>query len=146
MDTVSSPRWPRRVLGRLHPWRELGDAWRRLRFRHAVHQLSEHIRIDLSEDERAYTVLASLPGAHKDDIEVMLEGKRVRISAETCAEQRQGAGSALRCERYVGRRRRTLVLDREIDPARGRAEYRNGVLRLDLPKLSPPRGTPIPVR
>lgn len=147
MNTVSSPTRPRRTLARPHPLRYLHEAWRHLCYRHAVRQMSEQIRIDLKETAQAYTVLASLPGANKDDIEVWLDGYHVRIGIRTSAEHAQHEGaSTLRRERYVGRRHRTLTLAQEVDASRSSAEYRHGVLKLVLAKAGEQRGMPVPVR
>lgn len=132
---------PRRVLTRLHLLRDLGEAWRRLRFRHAVRQLDQHIRIQLDEDAKAYTVLALLPGAGKGDIEVAVDGNHVRIRTKGSAEHSEHEGrSLLRRERYVGRRYRMLRLPQEVDAGLSSAEFSHGVLKLVLPKAARPRG------
>lgn len=146
MNTASPQERPRRALTRLHPFRNLGEAWQRLRYRHAVNQLGRQIRVRLSEDANAYTVLALLPGAGKGDIEVAVEGCCVRIRANGRAEHAQHEGrSLLRRERYVGHRYRMLRLPREVDAEHASAEFRHGVLKLVLPKGSQPRGL-VPVR
>jgi len=40
------------------------------------------IRVDLSENDTAYSVRAEIPGAKKDDIKVQVDGNRVSISAK----------------------------------------------------------------
>lgn len=137
---------PRRALARLHPLRGLREEWQRLRFEHAVRQLGQQIRVELCDDEQAYTVRAWLPGADKGDIEVALDGNCVRIVAGARVDHVQHQGAAqLRRERYVGRRSRLLRLPREVDATRASAEYRHGVLELVLPKAGPPP-TLVPVR
>lgn len=136
----------RRALAHLHPLRGLRETWQRLRFDHAVRQLSRQIRIQLREDTQAYTVWAWLPGADKGDIEVGLDGNCVRIAAKARIENAQHLrATQLRRERYVGQRSRVLRLPQNVDPARARAEYRHGVLELVLPKAGPPP-TLVPVR
>jgi HSP20 family protein len=130
----------------MHPLRDLGDAWRRLRFRQAVRKLNEQIRVDVSEDAQTYTVLASLPGVAREDILVTLDANRVHIS--TCASVEHAehdAASLLKRERYVGRRDRTLLLAQDVDPLHANAEYHHGVLKLILPKVGSPRGVNIAV-
>lgn len=132
MNRIRSPRLP-------HPLRGLRETWQRLRFDHAVRELGQQIRIQLREDAKAYTVLAWLPGAEKGDIEVALDGNRVRIAAGAGVEQvrHQGSGT-LRREHYRSRRTRLLRLPQQVDAATARAEYRHGVLELVLPKAGPP--------
>lgn len=45
-------------------------------------QRQMQIRMDLKEDDNAYTVHADLPGVKKEDIHVNIEGNQVSISAE----------------------------------------------------------------
>ncbi|MYM76254.1 Hsp20 family protein [Duganella sp. FT134W] len=146
MHPLLPDRPPRRALAPLHPLRRLREAWQRRRFEHALRQLGQPIRIELREDAQAYTVLAWLPGADKGDIEVALDGNRVRIVAGARIAQAQHLGdSQLRRERYAGRRLRVLRLPQQIDAASARAEYRHGVLELVLPKAGPPPAL-VPVR
>ena len=52
------------------------------------------IKLDVSEDEKAYTVKAETPGVSKDDIHVSVEGNLVSISAEVKKEcEAENAGS-----------------------------------------------------
>lgn len=146
MHPVSLSDRPRAAPAGIHPLRGLREAWQRLRFEHAVRRLGRQIRIHLREDAQAYTVWAWLPGAAKGDIEVALDGNRVRIAAGARLEQVQHQGAShLRRERYVGRRERLLRLPQAVDAGRARAEYRLGVLELVLPKAGPPP-TLVPVR
>ncbi|MGD9888271.1 MAG: Hsp20/alpha crystallin family protein [Halothiobacillaceae bacterium] len=94
-----------------------------------------HIRIDVKEDDKAYSVHANIPGVNKDDIYVVIEGNTVSISAEVkkTSEQKEGE-KILRTERFVGRANRSFMLEHEVDETAAVAKYENGVLELTLPK------------
>jgi HSP20 family protein len=94
------------------------------------------MRIDVTENEKAYTVKADIPGVKKDDINVRVEGNMVQIDAETKSEKEtKGNGDkVLRSERYYGTVSRAFSLAQEIDSDKVQAKYADGVLTLELPK------------
>lgn len=95
------------------------------------------IRVDLSENDTAYSVRAEIPGAKKDDIKVQVDGNRVSISAETKKVKEEKEGERVICrECYQGSSYRSFSLDHDIDEANTQAKYENGVLELTLPKKS----------
>jgi HSP20 family protein len=93
------------------------------------------IKIDVSEDDKAYTVHAEIPGVKKEDINVNIDGNQVAISAEIKNEKEVKEGEKiLHSERYYGRVSRTFTLSDDVDEATAQAKYNNGVLELWLPK------------
>ena len=93
------------------------------------------IKIDVSEDDRAYTVHAEIPGVKKEDVHVTIDGNQVAISAEVKNEKEVKEGEkVLRSERYYGKVSRAFTLGQDVDEASAQAKYDNGVLELRLPK------------
>lgn len=93
------------------------------------------IKMDVTENDKAYTVKAELPGVRKEDIQVSIDGNTVSISAEVKKESEQKEGEkVLRSERYYGRVARSFSLGSDIDEANASAKYTDGVLELVLPK------------
>jgi HSP20 family protein len=93
------------------------------------------IKIDVKENDQAYTVQADVPGVGKDEIQVSLDGAIVMLRAEIKQEDVQTKDDKLlRTERYVGIISRSFQLPQEIDPSQSKAKYENGVLTLTLPK------------
>lgn len=93
------------------------------------------IKIDVKENEKAYTVDAEMPGVAKDNIHVSIDKNRVSISAEVKKESEQKEGeTVLRSERYFGSASRSFTLENEIDETAANAKYVDGVLELTLPK------------
>ena len=95
------------------------------------------IRVDVKEDDKAYTVHAEIPGVSKDDIQVSVDQGVVTLRAEIKQEDIKSDNSkTLRSERYYGAVARSFQLPQEIDQAQSKAKYADGVLTLTLPKKS----------
>jgi len=95
------------------------------------------IRIDVSEDDGAYTVHADVPGVKKEDINVTIEGNQVAISAEVRrTRDEKNADKVVHAERFVGKAYRAFSLAQDVDETQAHAKYADGVLELRLPKKS----------
>jgi HSP20 family protein len=93
------------------------------------------IKMDVSEDDKAFRVKAEIPGVKKEDIKVSIDGNQVSISAEVKKETEEKKGeTVIRSERYYGNQYRGFTLQQDIDQARAEAKYEDGVLILTLPK------------
>ena len=92
-------------------------------------------RVDVSENENAYTLRAEIPGVKKNDISITIDGDTVAISAEVKNEKEVKNGDrVLRAERYYGKVYRAFTLGQAVEEAATAAKYANGVLELTLPK------------
>ena len=92
-------------------------------------------RMDVSENDKEYQVLADLPGVKKEDISITISGNQVAVSAEVKHEKDAEKGETmLRGERYYGKIQRSFALGQEVDQATAQAKYNDGVLELTLPK------------
>jgi HSP20 family protein len=95
------------------------------------------IRVDITENEKDYSVRAEIPGAKKDDIRVSVDGNYVSIAAEVRKEEEKKSGKDGRVlvkETYYGATSRSFTLDHEIDDKAVIAKLEDGVLKLTLPK------------
>ncbi|MCW8806603.1 MAG: Hsp20/alpha crystallin family protein [Rhodanobacter sp.] len=95
------------------------------------------MRIDVTEDDKAFHVKAEVPGVDKDAIEVSADGNQVTISAEVKRESKPGneEGQTELCsERHYGKVCRSFTLPGDFDSAKVDAHYEVGVLALSLPK------------
>jgi HSP20 family protein len=91
--------------------------------------------MDVSEDDKSYTVHAEIPGVNKDDIHVTIEGNQVTVGAEVKREMDVKDGErVLRSERYYGSAYRSFTLPTEVDESTSQAKYDKGVLELKLAK------------
>lgn len=105
------------------------------------------VRIDVNENDQGYQVKADLPGVHKEDIQVRVDGNVVRIDAE-CKSEKETRGEGdkvLRSERCYGSLSRSFSLASDIDDSQVEAKYADGVLSLQLPKKAPPAARKITI-
>lgn len=92
-------------------------------------------RVDVSENDKAYTLRAELPGVKKENIHVTIDGDTVAVSAEVKTEKDvKNDERVLRSERYVGKLYRAFTLGQPMDEASATAKFTDGVLELTLPK------------
>ena len=92
-------------------------------------------RMDVTENDKEYRVLAELPGVKKEEINITISGNQVAVSAEVKFEKDvKNGGTVLRAERYYGKIQRSFALGQEVDEATAEAKYNDGVLELKLPK------------
>jgi HSP20 family protein len=92
---------------------------------------------EVSEDEKAYYITAELPGLEKDNIEIAVNDDVLSIKAEKKAEASRSEGSVHFSERRYGTYRRDFRLADNVDTDNVAADFKNGVLKLTLPKKEP---------
>ena len=93
------------------------------------------IKVDVEENDKAYTVKAEIPGVKKEDINVQIEGNQVSITAESKQEKDvKENGKVIRSERYYGSLYRSFSLGQDVDQGAAVAKYADGILNLTLPK------------
>lgn len=95
-------------------------------------------RTDIKDEGDKFVLEAELPGFDKNDIKLDLDGDSLVITAEhnTVNEEKDNDGKYIRRERSYGSYQRSFDVS-AVDTDRIDAEYKNGVLILDLPKKSP---------
>ena len=91
--------------------------------------------VDIIEDNDAFLFQADLPGVSPGDIDVSYENGVLTIAAKAHPRQPQGHRYVWR-EYGVGHFYRQFTLNTPVDADAIRAEYRNGVLDLTVPKAA----------
>ena len=109
-------------------------------------ETSFDIKIDLKEAEKEFMVEAEIPGVKKEDILVDVEGDTVSIRAEVKKEKEEKKGEkVVYSERSYGMVSRSFTLPMDVDDKAVKAEYKDGVLKLVLPKKTNGTGRRITV-
>jgi HSP20 family protein len=124
-------------LARFDPFTNMEDWFKGFGLRPLFNEIETAplIKIDLTENDKTYTIHAEIPGVNKEDIKVQVDGNRVSINAETKKEKEEKEGERIICrECYQGSSYRSFTLDHDVDEANTSAKYENGVLELILPK------------
>jgi HSP20 family protein len=80
-------------------------------------------------------VIVELPGIDKDDLQIQAKENTIRISGKKSINYQEGV-SVHRRERVSGEFDRTLSFPVQIDPDGIKAEYRDGLLALFLPRAA----------
>lgn len=131
-------RWnPIGSLSRMDPFFDFDDLLRGIAPRRSLaheYERTMDMRLDVNEDDKAYTVNVDIPGVKKNDIDISVEGNQVTLRAEVKREKSREKEKEIYNERYSGQAFRAFTLPTEIDSASAKATYDGGVLTLILPK------------
>jgi len=90
--------------------------------------------VDISETEGEYLIKAELPEVKKEDVKVTVEDGVLTIQGERRQEKEEKGRKFHRVERSYGSFVRSFTLPESVDEAGVKAEYKDGVLNLHLPK------------
>lgn len=117
---------------RSDPFRFLDD-WSRRFFSTPFFGGTMTFRTDISDQGDSYLLEADLPGFDRDDIHIEVYGDDLVIRAERSSQQEEKKEQYLHCERSYGScQRRFDVSGIDVDGIH--AKYKDGVLRLTMPK------------
>jgi len=94
-------------------------------------------RVDVLDLGDALQVVADMPGAKKEDIEINLTPERIEISAESSTETERKEEEYTYRERGYASYRRMLDLPADVLPDKAEATFNNGVLEVKIPKKEP---------
>ena len=90
--------------------------------------------LDIFEDKDNVIVKAELPGMKREEIEVSLHDGSLSISGERKSETKHEEAEVYRAERFVGRFQRTVSLPTAVAADKVKAQYKDGILTVTLPK------------
>lgn len=95
--------------------------------------VAPEMRVDVRQKDDAYLLEAELPGMKKEDISLNVEDGVLTISAEINQEKKESREGYVCSERRSGHVERSFNLE-GIDVGGIRADYRDGMLMVRLPK------------
>src|SRR5260221_115426 len=90
--------------------------------------------LDVREDRDNFVIRAELPGLRREDIDVSLQDGALVISGERKVEKTEEGVEVRRQERFYGRFQRALTLCEPVAADKVKADCRDGVLTVTLPK------------
>ena len=120
---------------------EMEDMIRNMWYGFPFHQMTEDIdvawtpRLDVSETDKAIEIIADLPGMEKKDINVSLEDDLLTIKGERKQEKEKSGQHYHSIERRYGSFYRSLRLPTEVQGTKINASFKDGVLKITLPKV-----------
>ena len=90
--------------------------------------------VDISETDEAFHIAVELPEVKKEDVRITVDNGILTLQGERTQEREEKDRKIHRIERSYGRFVRSFSLPGIVDDTKVRAEFKNGVLYLDLPK------------
>jgi len=90
--------------------------------------------LDVHEDKDNFVIQAELPGMKREEIDVSLHDGALSISGERKAEKKYEEAEIYRTERFFGKFQRTVTLPAPVAADKVKAQYKDGVLTITLPK------------
>lgn len=134
-------------LTRWSPWRELEDMEKRLSTifgrapmpttgekKEAISVAEWSPLVDITEDDKEYIVKAEIPDMKKEDIKINVHDDVLSISGDRKYEKEEKGKKYHRVERAYGSFMRSFTLPEDADGSKVNAEYKDGVLKVHLPK------------
>ncbi len=119
-------------------WREMDNLFGRFfgDVRRTESALTGHFApaLDISESDDEFVVKAELPGVDPKAVDISLSGNLLTIKGEKKAESEEKGKNFHRIERSYGSFSRSFQLPCEVREEDVKAEYKDGVLNLRLPK------------
>jgi HSP20 family protein len=100
---------------------------------------------DISETDKEYIVKAELPGVKREDVKVSIADGVLTIKGERKQEKEEKGEHTHRLERAYGSFCRSFSLPDDANDKQVRAETKDGVLRVHVPKTSTAKSTPIEI-
>ena len=89
---------------------------------------------DVFEDKDNVYVRTELPGMRKEDINLSLHNGSLSVSGERKSDDQLKEAEVYRSERFFGRFQRTITLPTPIAVDKVKAQYKDGLLEVTLPK------------
>lgn len=91
-------------------------------------------RVDLIDRDEEILVRAEVPGVEKNDLNVDLSGQLLTIHGERRHEEKEEEGEYFRAEIARGAFTRTIRLPEDVELEKAKAEFKDGILEIHLPK------------
>ena len=134
-------------LTRWSPWKELEDMEKRLSTlfgrapvatdgekKEAIFVAQWSPLVDITEDDKEYVVKAEIPEMKKEDIKINVHDDVLTVSGERRYEKEEKGKKFHRVERAYGSFMRSFALPEDADGSKISAEYKDGMLKVHLPK------------
>lgn len=94
-------------------------------------------RVDVYQTEKDVMVKAEIPGVSKEDLNVYVDENSIRLAGQIKREQGFNNENMYRTERFYGSFSRTIPLPVEVKTEQAKAEYKDGILSIIVPKVEP---------
>ena len=133
---------------RYEPWGLLNRLRREIdqNFESVARDASWTPAVDIHEEAKQFVVRADLPGVTPKDIELTAEKGVLSLRGSRDFEQKNDDGHYSRIERVTGKFVRTFTLPENVQTDAIKAQFKDGVLELTIPKVAKPEPRRIEVQ
>ncbi|UCG09492.1 MAG: Hsp20/alpha crystallin family protein [Desulfobacterales bacterium] len=132
-------------LMRWNPWREmvtlqnrfnrlLDDPFFRTEGENAEDVGTWYPAVDMFENDDSFVIKAELPGMEKKDISVDVKDRVLTLTGERNHDNEVKEKNYYRRERSYGKFQRSFMLPADVDPDKIKADFKNGLLKIEVPK------------
>jgi HSP20 family protein len=90
--------------------------------------------VDVYDNDDSIVIKAELPGIDKEGIEIDVKDRVLTLKGERSSESEVKDDNYYRRERSFGKFERAFTLPADVDPDKIKADYKDGVLKIDIPK------------
>ena len=90
--------------------------------------------VDIFEEKDSVVIKAELPGVDKKDIDIDVKDRVLTLKGERSADNEVKEDNYYRRERTYGKFERAFTLPANVNTELIKADYKDGVLRIDIPK------------
>ena len=102
--------------------------------------------VDIAEHDDEYLVKVELPGVNKDEVKLTLENNILTIRGEKKQEKETKKENYHRVERSYGSFQRSFTLPAAVKSDKIDASYKDGILKVSLPKAEEAKPKQIEVK
>lgn len=143
-------------LAKWDPFRDVEDVFDRytrsmglpLRWRGGQMMASEDWapRVDISETDNQFQIVAEIPGIKREDVKISIEDGVLTMRGERKGEKEEKDRKLHRVERYYGAFSRSFSLPQHVDESHIDATFKDGLLTLKIPKTEVAKSKAIDVK
>ena len=90
--------------------------------------------VDVYDNDDRIIIKAELPGVDKKDIEIDVKNRILTLKGKRSSDHEVKEDNYVRRERFFGMFERTFTLPADVDAEKIQADYKDGVLNIDIPK------------
>jgi HSP20 family protein len=98
--------------------------------------ISKHVAVNIHESDNSFQLEFAAPGFEKTDFKINVENKHLTVSAEKKTEVNEKEKNYSRKEFALTTFSRSFTLPENADEESIKAEYKNGILFVEIPKLA----------
>jgi HSP20 family protein len=101
--------------------------------------------VEITETDSTIEITAELPGMAREDVEINLQNNVLTLRGEKKEETRSEQNEPYLYERFYGSFQRAFHIPSPVEEGKVTAEFRNGILKIHLPKTASAKGRRISI-